>query len=102
MADKDPAQPVTPLPDLDVAGVLARELKVQRTGVERTLALLGEGATVPFLARYRKEITGGLDEVQLLAIKDRSEELAELQARRKTVLESIAGQGKLTDELYAR
>src|SRR5256885_2707227 len=102
MADKDPAQPVTPLPDLDVAGVVARELKVPRPGVERTLALLAEGATVPFMARYRKEVTGGLDEVQLLAIKDRSEELAELAARRQTVVESIASQGKLTDELFRR
>jgi uncharacterized protein len=103
MADKDsPAQPVPPLPDLDVAGVVAHELKVPRSGVDRTLALLGEGATVPFMARYRKEVTGGLDEVQLQAIKDRAEELGELQSRRKTVLESIAGQGKLTDELLRR
>src|SRR5256885_16762679 len=99
MADKDPAQPVTPLPDLDVAGVLCRELKVQRPGVERTLALLGEGATVPFMARYRKEVTGGLDEVQLQAIKDRAEELAELAARRQTVLEAIARPGQPTDAL---
>src|SRR3954451_17220304 len=103
MADKDsPAQPVPPLPDLDVPGVVSHELKVPRTGVARTLALLGEGATVPFMARYRKEVTGGLDEVQLLAIKDRAAELAELAARRQTVLESIASQGKLTDELFGR
>src|SRR6187200_3348144 len=103
MADKDaPAQPVPPLPAIDVAGVIAVELKLARSGIERTLALLGEGATVPFMARYRKEVTGGLDEVQLQAVKDRSEELAELQARRKTVVESIASQGKLTDDLCKR
>jgi uncharacterized protein len=103
MPDKDlPAQPVPPLPEIDVAGVVAGELKLPRTGVERTLSLVGEGATIPFMARYRKEVTGGLDEVQLQAIKDRAEELAELQARRKTVVESIAGQGKLTDDLLRR
>jgi uncharacterized protein len=100
--DAPAAQPVPPVPPLDVTGVIASELKLQRQGIDRTLALLAEGATVPFMARYRKEVTGGLDEVQLLAIKDRSEELAELTARRQTVLESIAGQGKLTDELFRR
>src|SRR5688572_6219833 len=96
------AQPVPPVPPIDVAGVIARELKLPRAGVEKTLALVSEGATVPFMARYRKEVTGGLDEVQLLAVKDRAEELTELAARRQTVLESIAGQGKLTDELFQR
>jgi uncharacterized protein len=104
MVSKDPAtaQPVPPVPPIDVAGVVARELKIARAGVEKTIGLLGEGATVPFMARYRKEVTGGLDEVQLQAIKDRTEELAELAARRQTVVESIASQGKLTDELFQR
>ena len=97
-----PPQPVPPIPELDVAGIVAEELKLPRAGVERTLALVADGATVPFMARYRKEVTGGLDEVQLQAVKDRAEELAELQARRKTVVESIASQGKLTDELLKR
>ena len=96
------AQPVPPVPDLDVAGIVAAELALPRPGVERALALVADGATVPFMARYRKEVTGGMDEVQLLALKNRAEELAELAARRKTVLESIAGQGKLTDELFRR
>jgi uncharacterized protein len=98
----EPAQTVPPVPALDVTAILARELKLPAAGVARTLALLGEGATVPFMARYRKEVTGGLDEVQLQAIKDRSADLGELAARRQTVLESIAGQGKLTDELFQR
>src|SRR4051812_21757168 len=95
-------QTVPPVPDLDVAGIVAEELKLPRVGVERTLALVADGATVPFMARYRKEVTGGLDEVQLQAVKDRAEELAELAGRRKTVLESIASQGKLTDQLFRR
>jgi uncharacterized protein len=102
MVQTPAAQPVPSLPPIDIGGVIAKELKVPRAGVDKTLALLVEGATVPFMARYRKEVTGGLDEVQLLAVKDRSEELAELAARRQTVVESIAGQGKLTDELLKR
>ena len=92
-------QPVPPIPPLDVAGIVAEELKLPPASVARTLELIAGGATVPFMARYRKEVTGGLDEVQLGAIKQRAEELAELDSRRKTVIESIAGQGKLTDEL---
>ncbi len=57
---------------------------------------------MPFMARYRKEVTGGMDEVQLQTTKERASELTELADRRKTVLESIAGQGKLTDELFRR
>jgi len=97
-----PPQPVPALPALDRADVLEEELALPRAGIERTLALLAEGATIPFLARYRKEQTGGLDEVQLQAIKNRAEELAELEARRKTIVESIAGQGLLSDDLLAR
>jgi uncharacterized protein len=96
------AQPVPPVPALDVAGIIAGELKLPAAAVARALALVAEGATVPFMARYRKEVTGGMDEVQLLRLKERAEELGELADRRKTVLESIAGQGKLTPELFAR
>jgi hypothetical protein len=95
-------QPVPPIPPLDVAGIVAEELKLPPASVVRTLELIAGGATVPFMARYRKEVTGGLDEVQLGAIKQRAEELAELDSRRKTVIESIAGQGKLTDPLLGR
>ena len=73
-------QPVPPIPPLDVPGIIAEELKLPAASVARALALLAEGATVPFMARYRKEVTGGMDEVQLQAIKDRAEELAELDS----------------------
>src|SRR5439155_23611002 len=95
-------QPVPPIPPLDQAAIIAGELKLPPPAVSRALGLIAEGATVPFMARYRKEVTGGMDEVQLQAVKDRAEELTELEARRRTVVESIAGQGKLTDELLAR
>jgi protein Tex len=97
-----PPQPVPPIPPLDVAAIVAEELRLPPAGVRRTLELVEGGATVPFMARYRKEVTGGLDEVQLAAIKDRAEELGELAGRRKTVIESIAGQGKLTPALLER
>jgi uncharacterized protein len=93
---------VPPIPPLDVPGIVAEELKLPPASVARTLEMIAGGATVPFMARYRKEVTGGLDEVQLGAIKQRAEELAELGSRRTTVIESIASQGKLTDDLFRR
>ncbi len=87
---------------MDLAAVIAKELEVPRGGVERALALFAEGATIPFVARYRKEVTGHLDEVQLGKISERAEYLTELEARRATILASIAEQGKLTDELRRR
>jgi uncharacterized protein len=78
---------------------LARELSLPPAGVAATLALLDEGATVPFVARYRKERTGGLDEVQIRAIGERRDYLAALEARRRTVMDAIEAQGKLTAEL---
>jgi uncharacterized protein len=86
----------------DNAAQIATELGLPRAGVDKTLELLGEGATIPFIARYRKEVTGGLDEVALAAVRDRQLELTELQARRQTVLATIREQGKLTAELEAR
>jgi protein Tex len=85
-----------------LAAVVAAELSLPRAGVEHTLALFAGGATVPFIARYRKEATGGLDEVQIGKIQERHEYHVELEARRATILESIASQGKLSDELRAR
>ncbi|WNG14927.1 Tex family protein [Cystobacter fuscus] len=78
---------------------LSKELGLKAEQVDRTLALSAEGATVPFIARYRKEATGGLDEVQIQTILDRAAEREELDARRETILRSIEGQGKLTPEL---
>src|SRR6201986_2130396 len=84
------------------AATIARELGVAVAQVERTVALLAEGATIPFIARYRKEVTGNLDEVQIGAVDERRTYLGELDARRATVLGEIGKQGKLTDELKAR
>ncbi len=84
-----------------LAARIAGELALPLAGVTAALALLGSGATVPFVARYRKERTGGLDEVALRAIDERREQLVALEDRRATVLGSIEGQGKLTPELRA-
>jgi protein Tex len=78
---------------------IAQELNISKEKVERVIELLEEDATIPFIARYRKEVTGGLDEVQIAAIRDRHEQLIELQKRRETILESIEKQGFLTKEL---
>src|SRR6266852_7157929 len=86
----------------DLAAVVAAELSLARAAVERTLALFAGGATVPFIARYRKEATGGLDEVQIGQIQERHEHHVQLEARRTTILDSIAAQGKLSDDLRAR
>ena len=86
----------------DPASAIASELSLSHTSVARTLALLGEGATVPFIARYRKEVTGGLEDVQIAKIAERAEYLKELDDRKKTVIASIAEQNLLTPELRAR
>ncbi|HEX2834431.1 MAG TPA: Tex family protein [Thermoanaerobaculia bacterium] len=78
---------------------LSGELNLRPQQVERTLELANGGATVPFIARYRKEATGNLDEVQIQAILDRAAELKELDDRRAAILKSIEEQGKLTPEL---
>ena len=78
---------------------IAGELKLREAQVTSTAGLLAEGSTVPFIARYRKEVTGALDEVAIAAIRDRLQQLEQLDERKLTVLESIEKQGKLTDEL---
>ena len=80
---------------------LAAELKLRPDAVARTVALFDEGSTIPFVARYRKEATGGLDEEQLRSLTDRLRYLRNLEERREQVLRSIAEQGKLTAELEA-
>ncbi|NTW49582.1 MAG: RNA-binding transcriptional accessory protein [Chlorobiales bacterium] len=87
---------------LNIPKVLAQELSINLFQVENTLELLAEDATVPFIARYRKERTGGLNEIQLRDISDRYDYLKELEERKQTVLKSIEEQGKLTDELKAK
>lgn len=78
---------------------IANELGIRDFQVLNTINLLIEGATVPFIARYRKEMTGSLDEVQIAAIKDKYEKIIELEKRREAIIASIKEQGKLTPEL---
>lgn len=78
---------------------IANELKLTPKQVEQTLQLLNEGNTVPFIARYRKELTGGLDEVAIRSIFEKWQYATNLEARKQEVLRLIAEQGKLTDEL---
>ena len=80
---------------------IAEELGIREQQVDATVALLDEGATVPFIARYRKEVTGSLDDSQLRTLEERLRYLRELEDRRATILKSIDEQGKLTDELRA-
>jgi len=84
---------------LDIARVIATELAVQATQVEAAVALLDQGATVPFIARYRKEATGSLDDTQLRSLEERLVYLRELEERKQVILASIKDQGKLTPEL---
>nr|WP_211261440.1 Tex family protein [Pseudonocardia acaciae] len=81
---------------------IAEELGVRAGQVDATVGLLDGGSTVPFVARYRKEATGGLDDTQLRTLEERLRYLRELEERRAAVLESIESQGKLDDELKAR
>ncbi|HEY4323401.1 MAG TPA: Tex-like N-terminal domain-containing protein, partial [Mucilaginibacter sp.] len=78
---------------------IAAELSITEKQVSTTAALLDEGATVPFISRYRKELTGSLDEVQVAAIRDRVLQLRELDKRREAILKSLTELGKLTPEL---
>ena len=85
-----------------IARLIAERLNIAERNVDGTLLLLDEGCTIPFIARYRKERTGGLDEVQISAISDQYERLKELQKRKETVLKTISEQGKMTPELEKR
>ncbi|MEO7129450.1 MAG: Tex-like N-terminal domain-containing protein, partial [Rhodoferax sp.] len=78
---------------------IASELKVRDDQVQAAVSLLDGGATVPFIARYRKEATGALDDIQLRELEYRLGYLRELQERREVILKSIDEQGKLTDAL---
>lgn len=79
--------------------IIAAELKIAEKQVTATLNLLDEGATVPFISRYRKELTGSLDEVEVAAIRDRALQLRDLDKRREAILKSMTELGKLTPEL---
>ena len=82
--------------------LIAERLGLRERQVEGTLALLNDGATIPFIARYRKERTGALDEVQIAAIAEQNDRLKDIQKRKETITKTIAEQEKLTPELAAR
>ena len=77
-------------------------LGIPERQISSTLHLLGEGATIPFISRYRKEATGGLDEVQIENIKEQHDKLCDIAKRKETILSTINEQGKLTPELEKR
>jgi len=83
-------------------GILTSELKLSPKQIGATIELLAAGNTVPFIARYRKEATGSLDEVQIRAIEERASQIKELESRKKTILDSIESQGKLTEALKSQ
>ena len=82
--------------------IIAKQLSLPQDGVENTLKLLDEGCTIPFISRYRKERTGGLNEVQIAQISDLNEKLKEMAKRKETILKTITELGKLTPELQKR
>jgi protein Tex len=82
--------------------IMADTLAIKANQIENTVKLLDEGATIPFISRYRKEVTGSLDEVQVGDIKTQYQKLQELEKRREAILKSIEEQGKMTDELRGR
>jgi len=79
--------------------IISNELNLKINQVKAVTDLLEEDATVPFIARYRKEVTGGLDEVEIINIRDRLNQLIELDKRREAILKSLKEQDKLTPEL---
>ena len=81
------------------AALISQELGLTELQVKNTLELLESGATIPFVARYRKEVTDSMDEVQIAAVRDLHAKWVELDKRRAAILDSIKEQGKLTPEL---
>ena len=81
---------------------IGQELSLQPRFVEAVVKLLDDGATVPFISRYRKEMTGSMDEVQVAQVRDRILQLRDLDKRREAILKSIDEQGKLTPELKSK
>jgi len=84
---------------MNPASIIATELSARPAQVEAAIALLDEGSTVPFIARYRKEATGGLDDIQLRELDTRLTYLRELEDRRGKIIQSVDEQGKMTDAL---
>lgn len=82
--------------------LISKSLNIPLKGVEAVVGLLGEGATIPFISRYRKEVTGGLDEVQISDIKSENDKYIELEKRKLFIIKTIDEQGKLDDELRSK
>ena len=82
-----------------ISQTIALEIKASTQQVVAAVALIDEGATIPFIARYRKEVTGGLDDSQLRLLSERLVYLREMESRREAIIQSIREQGKLTPEL---
>lgn len=82
--------------------LISKALNLRERGVENTLQLLEEGCTIPFISRYRKERTGGMDEVQIAAISDMNDKLKEISKRKETVIKTISDLGRMTAELQRR
>ena len=87
---------------IQIIDIIAKTLGICARQIEQTLGLLDGGATIPFIARYRKEATGGLDEVQIAEVAKQNEKFKELIHRKEYILQTIQEQGKLTDELNER
>ncbi|GHV15573.1 RNA-binding transcriptional accessory protein [Bacteroidia bacterium] len=87
---------------MTIISLISSALNIRESQIGKTIELLDSGATIPFISRYRKEVTGGLDEVQIAAIKEQNDKLNELVKRRETILKSINEQEKLTPELKSR
>lgn len=87
---------------MTLINIIAKQLGLREMQVESTINLLAQGATIPFISRYRKEATGGLNEVQVAQVKEQNDKLTELVHRRDYILQTIEEQGKLTDDLKKR
>lgn len=87
---------------MQISEIIARQTGLRQRQVENTIQLLSTGATIPFISRYRKEATGGLNEVQVAQVKEQNDRLEELVKRREYIIQTIEEQGKMTDELKQR
>lgn len=87
---------------MSIHRLISKNLDIKESQIEKTISLLDDGATIPFISRYRKEVTGGLDEVQIASIKEQYDKINELLKRKDTILKSIDEQEKLTPELKSR
>ncbi|MBQ4637932.1 MAG: RNA-binding transcriptional accessory protein, partial [Clostridia bacterium] len=83
----------------DIAGILAQELQRPLVHIQNVIKLIDEGSTIPFIARYRKELHGAMDDTQLRELDDRLNQLRTLNSRRDAIITSIENQGKMTQEI---